>query len=47
MLNRFALPLQGDGLCVRYPPRCGGLIRIAPKGAEEYLLSYWTSKFRC
>ncbi|MDR1269087.1 MAG: hypothetical protein LBK82_06155, partial [Planctomycetaceae bacterium] len=31
-------PLQGDCcLGVTYPPRCGGLACVAPKGAEEKL----------
>jgi hypothetical protein len=34
----FALPFQGDCSEGTYPPRCGGLIRVAPKGAEEKLI---------
>jgi hypothetical protein len=31
-----ALPFQGGRFCVsHYPPRCGGLLRIAPIGAKD------------
>jgi hypothetical protein len=31
----FCTALSGRLFGDRYPPRCGGLLRIAPKGAEE------------
>jgi hypothetical protein len=34
------LPFQGEIYTCFYPPRCGGLLRFAPKGAEENLQYY-------
>jgi hypothetical protein len=31
----FCIALSGRSFGDRYPPRCGGLLRIAPNGAKE------------